>query len=140
MTMNFERYKKTGNFKLASGIVSPYYYDIKEAMGEPDNLKGFVRNLVKKHNMKDFDVIIGIDYGGIPLAVGLSLQTNLPYAVIKKQTKDHGTQKRIEGHQAIGNVLLLDDVITSGHSIREAKQYLKSLGYKIIATETVMKR
>lgn len=138
--MDLEKYKKTGKFTLASGEKSDYYYDLKEAMGNPENLRQFVRDLDKKHKMKNFDVIIGIDYGGIPLAVGLSLYTSLPFAVIKKETKDHGTQKRIEGWQEIGNVLLLDDVRTSGHSIKEAKQYLKSLGYKIIATETVMKR
>jgi len=138
--MELLKYKKTGKFTLSSGKESDFYYDIKEAMGEPENLREIISDLDKKHNMKNFDVIIGIDYGGIPLAVGLSLYTSLPFAVIRKEAKDHGTQKRIEGYQEIGNVLLLDDVRTSGNTIKESKDYLKSLGYKIIATETVMKR
>jgi len=138
--MDLDKYKKTGKFQLSSGHESTYYYDVKEAMGEPTNLREMVSDLDKKHNMKDIDVIIGIDYGGIPLAVGLSLYTNVPFATVRKEAKDHGTKKRIEGYQQKGRVLLLDDVRTSGHSIKEAKEYLKSKGYTIEATATVMTR
>ena len=138
--MNFDKYKKTGNFTLSSGQTSKEYYDVKEAMGEPENLRELIRDLDKKHRMNNIDVIIGIDYGGIPLAVGLSLYTSVPYAIIRNAKKDHGTKKRIEGYQKVGRVLLLDDVKTTGGSIKEAKNYLKQLGYEIMATSTVMTR
>jgi len=136
----FEKYKKIGNFKLSSGRTSSYYYDIKEAMGEPENLREIIRELDKEHNFKDIDVIVGIEYGGVPIAVGLSLYTSIPFAVIRNSEKQHGTQKRIEGYQKVGRVLLLDDVKTSGRSIKDAKVYLKSKGYTITATSTVIIR
>lgn len=138
--MDLEKYRKIGNFTLSSGEKSNYYYDIKEAMGEPTMLRGFYSEIHKNNNMKNIDVIIGIEYGGVPLAIGLSLYTNIPYAIIRKETKQHGTQKRIEGYQKIGRVLLLDDVRTTGNSIKETKEYLKSKGYEIMATATVMTR
>jgi len=137
---DIEKYKKTGDFELSSGKKSKFYYDIKEALGEPENLRDITRELDKKHNMKNIDVIIGIDYGGIPMAVALSLYVDIPFAILRKEKKNHGTMKRIEGYQKVGRALLLDDVTTTGGSLKEAKTYLKSLGYEIMATDVALHR
>ena len=73
------------------------------------------------------------------MAVGLSLYTNVPFAVIRKKHKEHGTEQIIEGYKKVGRVLLLD-VRTTGGSINDAKQYLKILGYEITSTDVVFDR
>lgn len=140
--MNLDKYKKTGNFTLSSGEKSNTYYDLKEAMGEPAVLSEMVEEIEKQnpHINTNIDIIIGIDYGGIPLAVALSLKKGIPYAVIRKESKTHGMWHRIEGCQKIGRVLLLDDVYTTGKSIGEAKEYLELKGYSIINTTVILDR
>ena len=140
--IDFEKYKKTGDFILSSGAKSDVYYDIKEAMGEPENLHEFIRILLDKRyrDLKNIDVIAGIEYGGIPLAVGLSLYTDIPYVIIRKHAKSHGTKQLLEGYKKKGRVLLLDDVRTSGSSLKNAKEYLESLGYKVVAIDVAFER
>jgi len=138
--MNIEKYKKHGNFTLKSGKKCDVYYDIKEMMGEPANLEEIVQRIRFQHEINFIDVIIGIEYGGIPIAVALSLNTGLPFAVLRKEQKTHGTKNRIEGSKVIGNALLLDDVITTGETVDNAKIYLESKGYKVIATDCVVDR
>jgi len=138
--MNLEKYKKTGMFTLSSGHITEEYFDIKEAMGEPEILREMIRELDRKHNMENIDVIIGIEIGGIPLAVGLSQYTNVPFAILRKEKNDHGMMKRIEGYKIVGRVLLLDDVKTSGNSLKDATDYLKSKGYSTITTDVVLDR
>jgi orotate phosphoribosyltransferase len=109
-------------------------------MGEPTILNEIISKIIKTHNFNNIDVVIGIEYGGIPLAVGVSLITGVPFAILRKKKKAYGTEKRIEGYQKFGNVLLLDDVKTTGHSIELAKEYLFDMGYKIIATDVAYNR
>lgn len=133
--MNVDKYKKTGQFTLTSGAQTSVYYDIKEAMGEPQNLYDMAEEIALRLTKKP-DVIIGLDYGGIPLAVALSLQLRIPYAVLRKEQKKYGTRKRIEGYQGKGRVLLVDDVTNTGASLDAAYAYLKSVGYDVIQVES----
>jgi orotate phosphoribosyltransferase len=140
IVLDIEKYKKKGDFVLASGRKSNVYYDVKQMMGEPDNLKEIIQRIRFKHEINWIDVIIGIEYGGIPLAVALSLNTGIPYAVLRKEPKKYGTKNRIEGSNKVGNVLLLDDVITTGGTTNRAKDYLDSNGYKVLAVDCVIDR
>lgn len=138
--MNLEKYKKTGDFTLSSGEKSDFYYDLKEAMGDPLILKDIIEKIIKTHNFDEIDVIIGIEYGGVPLAVGVSIATGKPFAVLRKKKKAYGTEKRIEGYQGFGKVLLLDDVKTTGGSIEKAKEYLFDMGYRVVAVDVAYTR
>lgn len=137
--MNIEKYKKTGLFKLSSGEMSTTYYNLKEAMGEPKNLREMTWK-IQKELLDGIDVIIGLEYGGIPLAVSLSLSTNIPYAILRKETKTHGMKNRIEGYNKIGTCVIIDDVATSGKSLRDADRYLRGLGYDILQIECYLER
>lgn len=134
--MNLDKYKKTGNFTLSSGKKSNTYYDLKEAMGEPAVLSEMIDGIIGI----DYDVIIGIDYGGTPLAVALSLRYGVPYAILRKEKKQYAMWHRIEGYQGKGRVLLVDDVSTTGNSMKEAREYLKSEGYDVVKTKVIMER
>lgn len=137
--MNVEKYKKTGKFKLSSGQTTDHYYDLKEAMGQPHNLHKIFNDIVIKIP-PDVEVFIGLDYGGVPLAVMCSLMTGKPYAVLRKEQKEYGMQKRIEGYDKKGKTVVLDDVENTGETMRNAVKYLRENGYNVIKTLTIMKR
>lgn len=140
--MTLEKYKKQGKFILSSGEISNYYYDLKEGMGTSKGLLEITSGLVQKFKqMKELpDVIVGLDYGGIPLVVFLSLQFNIPYAVLRKEEKSWGTKKIIEGYQGKGRTIIIDDVETTGKSLDKAETYLTSQGYDVVGRMTVIKR
>lgn len=137
--VDLEQYKKEGDFYLSSGEYSEYYYDLKEAMGDPTVLQKIFAQLVVEIPLET-EVFVGIEYGGIPLAIICSVMTGKPYAVLRKAKKTHGTRKRIEGSRKKGNAVLLDDVKTTGTSIQKARDYLESEGYNIIKVLTIMER
>lgn len=137
--MNVEKYKINGEFKLSSGQITDHYYDLKQAMGDPVTLQQIFSELMPQIPM-DVEIFIGIDYGGIPLAITCSLMTGKPYAVIKKARKEYGTMKRIEGTEKKGRVVLLDDVENTGETIKNSVKYLNENGYDVIKILTVMKR
>jgi len=134
-----EKHKKIGNFTLSSGKKSKYYYDVKEAMGEPANLQKIFAQLMTRIPITT-DVFIGIEYGGIPLAIICSIMTGKPYAILRKNKKRHGTLSKIEGYKGKGKAVLLDDVLTTGNSLRKAEKFLTKKGYNIIEKLTVVER
>ena len=108
-----------GDFTLASGAKSKYYIDIKRASTDPKVLKLIAEGMALKLNdLKDKpDRIAGIVLGSVPLAAALSLETGIPYVMVRKEKKDHGTGKLIEGVLNKGDkVLVVEDVITSAGS------------------------
>ncbi len=107
---------KFGRFVLTSGAVSDYYVDIKKASTKPDVLKKIVK--IMSEYAKGYDYLAGMELGAVPLLVALSLETEIPYVIIRKEKKGHGTSKQIEGDD-INNkkVLIIEDVTTSGGSV-----------------------
>jgi len=137
--LDLKMFKKSGDFILSSGLKSHVYYDLKEAMGQPKLLQQMITNLKKDITVKP-DLIIGIDFGGIPLAVGLSLKMKIPFAILRKVRNKHGMGKRIEGCQKKGTVLLVDDISNTGLSTTNAENYLTFCGYKVVQTITLLQR
>jgi orotate phosphoribosyltransferase len=115
---------KFGNFLLTSGATSEYYIDIKKASTQPIILKKIVKEIAKYS--KNYDLIAGMELGAVPLIVALSLETKIPYVIIRKNKRDHGTSKQIEGDTVEKKrVLILEDVTTSGGSVIETINILK---------------
>ena len=102
-----------GDFTLASGKKSPYYVDIKTAVTNPDLLVAIVSAIAQQHK---FDVVAGVAVGGIPLAVATSIMAKKPYAIIRAEEKGHGKKDVIIGAVKDMEVLLVEDVTTSGGS------------------------
>jgi len=126
---------KFGEFTLKSGRVSPYFFD---AGGFDD---GHSLELLSECYTRaildsglDFDMLFGPAYKGIPLAAGIAIaftlrwQMNVPYVFNRKEAKDHGEGGTLVGAPLTGRVLITDDVISAGTSIRESIDMIKGTG------------
>ena len=80
---------KIGKWKLKNGEISKYYYDIKNIISNPKLLKQIGDQLYSKLN--DFDIICGIPYGGLPIALYISVTYNKPLIYIRDKVKEYGT-------------------------------------------------
>lgn len=113
-----------GRFVLTSGAISDYYIDIKKASTNPKILKKIVEMMAEY--VEGYDVIAGMELGAIPLAVALSLETGTPYVIVRKEKKQHGTGKQIEGVDVKNKkVLVVEDVTTTGGSVVKAIKTLR---------------
>ncbi len=102
-----------GDFTLASGAKSPYYIDVKSAVTDPALLSAIATAIVQRYS---FDVVAGVAVGGVPLAVATALVAKKPYAIIRAAEKSHGKKEVIIGTVKDRDVLLVEDVTTSGGS------------------------
>jgi orotate phosphoribosyltransferase len=130
---------KLGRFLLTSGAISDYYVDIKKASTNPKVLKNIAR-IMSKHT-KGYDLLAGMELGAIPLIVALSLETGIPYVIVRKEKKKHGTEKQIEGESVENkNVLVIEDVTTTGGSVVKTVQILRQNNAKVNKVLAVVDR
>jgi len=132
-----------GDFTLASGKKSTYYIDIKKASTDPKVLAQIADSMAREMTTWDSkpDRIAGVVLGSIPLAVALSLHTGIPFVMVRKEKKEHGTGRQIEGALELGeNVLVVEDVITSAGSSAEAVNIIRAVGGKVAEVITVIDR
>jgi len=131
-----------GDFTLASGKKSKYYIDIKKATTDPKVL-GLTADLMAQEMGAGHGVqlIAGVALGSVPLAVALSLRTGIPFVMVRKEKKDHGTGKLIEGQLVAGEkVLVVEDVITSAGSAVYAVETLRQAGALVDTVMSVVDR
>jgi orotate phosphoribosyltransferase len=126
-----------GDFILASGARSTYYLDIKSAVTSPRVL-GAIGNTIAA--MATFDVVAGVAVGGVPIAVATALASGRPYAIIRSADKGHGKKERIIGDIKGKNVLLVEDVTTSGGSALYGIDELRAAGAVADMVITVVDR
>ncbi len=132
-----------GEFTLASGDKSSYYIDIKKASTNPKVLKTIAVLMAEKVlELGDPpDRIAGVVLGSVPLAAALSLETGIPYIMIRKEKKDHGTGKLIEGELNDGDrVLVVEDVITTAGSSMNAINIIREAKGKVTDVFSVIDR
>ena len=113
-----------GRFVLTSGAVSDYYIDIKKASTNPKILKKLAEAMVEY--TEGYDILAGMELGAVPLVVALSLETDIPYVIVRKEKREHGTSKQIEGVDVKDKkVLIVEDVTTSGGSVVKTIQIIR---------------
>ena len=128
---------KFGEFTLKSGRVSPYFFDAGQFNqgNHLSRLGQFYAQTIEASGIK-FDVLFGPAYKGIPLVAATAIALNdsfnrsVPYSFNRKEAKDHGEGGNIVGHPLEGDILIIDDVITAGTAIREAKDIIEANGAK----------
>ena len=129
---------KFGDFTLTSGKKSSYYVNMKLASTNPDILK-LISFEFAKLIPNETDFIAGMELGAVPLAVALSLETGLPYTMIRKGERKHGTGSRLEGPSK-GKAILVDDVATTGGSNVESLEVLLGEGIDVTKILVVVDR
>jgi len=116
-----------GRFVLTSGAVSDYYIDIKNASTNLDTLRKITEEF--SEYVSGYDILAGMELGAVPLVVALALETNVPYVIIRKKKREHGTGKQIEGGSVKGKrALIIEDVTTSGGSTVKGVEFLREAG------------
>ncbi len=127
--------------KLRSGKSSDFYIDIKKGFGDPELLRVISQELARKLDSKT-TAVAATGHGGVPIAVGVALETGLPLILIRERIKDHGMRNLIDGYQpGRGDfVAIVDDVFTTGSSLRETIDALGDSGAEIVGCYVVVKR
>lgn len=124
---------KTGSFLLKSGNLSSYYFDLRPLISYPNIIASICSLIYNKINMYNNIRICGLPYAGIPYASAMSILHNIPLLLLRKEQKQHGTKKMIEGNYNIGdNIVIIDDILTTGSSILDSLEYLNTFKIKKI--------
>ena len=126
---------KFGEFKLKSGRISPYFFDLGlfNSGQSIDRLGRFYAAALMESQL-EYDMLFGPAYKGISITTALSsalardYQIDMPFAFNRKETKDHGEKGLIIGAPIEGRVLIVDDVITAGTAVFECSRLIADLG------------
>jgi len=123
-----------GEFKTKAGRMSPYFFNAG-LFNDGNSLKQLTQFYAQAIIAADvqFDMIYGPAYKGIPLAAGTVIALsdtgrNVPYCFNRKEAKDHGEGGNTVGAALHGNVLIIDDVISAGTSVRESIELIRAAG------------
>lgn len=132
---------KFGRFTLKSGIESPFYVDLRPLASDPKILKHLANYMLDMLPLDNFDLICGVPYAALPMATAMSLESYIPLIIKRKEAKDYGTKKLIEGIYKKGqNCLLVEDVITSGKSLLETIPEIENEGINVSDIVVVLDR
>jgi len=125
---------KFGEFKTKAGRLSPYFFNAG-LFNDGESLMRlgeFYAQAIKNSGI-EFDMLFGPAYKGITLAASIAIALakdghNVPYAYNRKEAKDHGEGGVIVGSPLKGRVLIIDDVISAGTSVRESVELINASG------------
>lgn len=128
-----------GQFALKSGVMSPIYIDLRRIISYPNIVKLLAENVHSK--LKEagisMDVICGVPYTALPIASVFSVLYEVPMVMKRKEAKDYGTKKMVEGITQKGvKCLIIEDIVTSGSSVNETAEVLRQEG--LIVTDCVV--
>jgi orotate phosphoribosyltransferase len=132
-----------GDFLLRSGRRSRYYLDKYRFETRPDLLGPLGEALaaaVREHE-PEAQRLAGPELGAVALAAAASLQSGLPFLIVRKTAKDYGTANRLEGVREDGeSVCLIEDVVTSGGAAIDAVEALREAGLRVSTAICVVDR
>ncbi|MEL4898067.1 bifunctional orotidine-5'-phosphate decarboxylase/orotate phosphoribosyltransferase [Crocosphaera sp. Alani8] len=118
-----------GEYVQASGATFSYYIDLRKIISKPQLFHQVLTAYGNILKTLKFDRIAGIPYGSLPTATGLSLMLHHPMIYPRKEVKAHGTRRLIEGNfQAGEKVVVVDDILITGKSVKEGAEKLTSSG------------
>ncbi len=123
-----------GEFKTKAGRLSPYFFNagLFDDGAKLGRLAGFYARALIDSGL-GFDLLFGPAYKGIPLAAAVAVELarlgrNVPFAYNRKEAKDHGEGGTLVGAPVRGRVLIIDDVISAGTSVRESIALIEAAG------------
>ena len=123
-----------GEFKTKAGRLSPYFFNagLFDDGAKLGRLAGFYARRLIGSGI-EFDMLFGPAYKGIPLAAAVAIELarlgrNVPFAYNRKEAKDHGEGGTLVGAPVRGRVLIVDDVMSAGTSVRESIAMIAAAG------------
>jgi uridine monophosphate synthetase len=125
---------KFGDFTLASGTQSPIYVDLRLLASHPRTLNLAARAYADllAHGHLQYDLIAALPYAALPIGTAVSLQTGDPLIYPRKEAKEYGTKRNIEGQWSAGQTaVMLDDLVSTGGSKVKAADPLREAGLTI---------
>jgi orotate phosphoribosyltransferase len=129
-----------GDFVLRSGRRSRYYLDKYRFETRPDILAALGERIAAAAD-PDAVRLAGPELGAVALAAAASLASGLPFVIVRKAAKEHGTSNRLEGVYEEGEVVcLVEDVVTSGGALLEAVEALRGAGLVVRSAVCVVDR
>jgi orotate phosphoribosyltransferase len=131
-----------GDFVLSSGERSSFYVDKYLFSTEP-NLLGDVADALAAQIPEGVERLAGVELGAVPLVVATALATGLPYVIVRKSAKEHGSSagRHIEGNLYRGeSVALVEDVVTTGTQAVRAARNLEQAGVEVVTIVAVLDR
>lgn len=140
------KFSETPTFALASGVLSHYYVDCKVGLSYPQMRQAVGQLINERIAETPLDAVGGLLIGAYPIAIAVSdvaflTGRELRAFVVRKEAKAHGLKKLIEGDVRNGDrVLIVDDVITSGHSTIEAIQKSRDAGLQVLKAIAIIDR
>lgn len=123
---------KFGEFTLKSGKKSYVYADIRTAISYPQIFTALCDLIYAKMNGLKYDSICGVPYSALTFASGIAYAHRIPMLLKRKEAKEYGTKKILEGTYVAGDTcLVIEDVVTTGMSIGETTVVLEDFGIKV---------
>jgi len=131
-----------GEFTLRSGRKSNYYFDKYLFETRPEILEPLTKEIAKLlPPLNSFDRIAGPELGAVALAAALSLEVKKPFIIVRKEEKEYGTGKIVEGEVKKGDrVVMIEDVLTTAGAAISAADKLKYSGIDVILIIGVLDR
>lgn len=136
-----------GEFKLKSGRISPYFFNaglFASGKAVAELGRHYARAIIDSR--LEFDMLFGPAYKGIPLSTTIAIaladhyQHDVPFAYNRKEAKDHGEGGIIVGAELTGKVLVVDDVISAGTSVRESVTLIEHAGAQLAGVAIALDR
>ena len=132
------RCMKRGQFKLASGATSTWYFDMKPAVMDPEGSHLMAQLFLDALAEEKMDSVGGLAMGAIPIATAISTVSysygnrRIPAFFVRKEPKERGTEKLVEGLVKPGStVVVVEDVTTTGGSAMKAVDTMREAGAEI---------
>lgn len=141
-----QRSYRKGTFKLASGRTSDFYVDVKQTVMTSDGAALVGRLIFERLRVSNVRCVGGMAVGAVPLvAATLVAAAHAGYPLdgffVRKEVKDHGTARRIDGRFNAGaTIALVEDVVTTGESTLQAVEAVEASGGRVALVVTIVDR
>ena len=135
-----------GDFTLASGKKSSYYFDGKRLTLSPEGAYRVGRGIYSMLSETNVEAVGGVATGGYPMVTAAGMISHiegnpLPIFIVRDVSKGHGTMRKIEGHLNEGSsVAMVEDVLTTGGSVLKAIEAVEEVGCRVVKVIALVDR